>query len=65
MHFGGLKNLRWLASQQRTWVAMYDNYEMIVEHLKQAKEDEYHFKKEEREAKSKSSEGARHSGSRE
>ena len=47
-HFGGVKQIRWCASQQRSWVAMYDNYEMVVDHLGQIQNDMSSFKKEDR-----------------
>ena len=47
-HFGGLKQIRWCASQHRAWVAMFDNYEMVVDHLGQMQNDMSSFKKEDR-----------------
>jgi Domain of unknown function (DUF4371) len=33
VHFGGLQNIRWLASQQRAWSAMRSNFKFTVAHL--------------------------------
>ena len=48
-HFGGLKNLRWCASQQRSWAALYNNYTTVVEHLSEMGNAYAQFKLEDRE----------------
>ena len=48
-HFGGLKNLRWCASQQRSWAALYNNYTTVVEHLSKMANAYAQFKLEDRE----------------
>ena len=48
-HFGGLKQLRWCASQHRAWKAMYDNYTVVVDHLAQMSNTFSDFNAEDRE----------------
>ena len=43
--FGALKNLRWLARQQRSWAAMYTDFEAVCYHLENAAADKSTFPK--------------------